>query len=199
MPGELAEDRHNYQASLMSDEQTPHHFSAIRRLMATLRPDDSAPWKEMDAALEDLQITHEQMQTCLETTEAVEAELLQQKQHYQNLFQFSPIPSLLTDAYGVILEANRAIAKLLNVPSIFLIGKTLASFVVERDRRTFRTHLNQLSRCIGIQICQISLCPRGGEAVTVELHVGIVCNTNGLIESLRIGVCNVRESQQVVP
>lgn len=173
MPGELAEDKHNSQVSFMDDEQIPHHFQAIRRLMATLQQGDSATWEEMDPTLEDLQVTFEQMQTRLKAAEVAEAELLQQKQHYQDLFQFSPIPSLLTNANGVILEANQAISNLLNVPHISLVGKALAVFVAEGNRCTFRAHLNQLSKCSGIQLWQMSLCPRGDEPVAVELHVAI--------------------------
>lgn len=177
----------------MSHERIPNHFQAIQRLLATLQLEDSAAWKEMDATLEDLQMTFEQMQTSLEAAEVVEAELSQQKQHYQNLFQFSPIAYLLTDADGLILEANQAIAHLLNVPHIYLVGKPLAVFMAEGDRRTFRTRLNRLSQSIGIQTWQMSLCPRDGKPVGVELHVGIVRNPDGLIENLRIAVYDLSQ------
>ena len=49
---------------------------------------------------------------------------------------------LVTDDDGVILAANRAASALLNVRQQFLIGKVLASFVFELDRRGFRTMLS---------------------------------------------------------
>lgn len=121
----------------MIDEQIPYHFQAIRQLMATLQQEDSVAWKEIDAALEDLQVTFEQIQTGLEAAEVVEETLLQQKQHYYDLFQFSPIAYLFTDANGLILEANQAIAQLLHVPHFYLVGKTLTVFVAEGDRQPF--------------------------------------------------------------
>lgn len=78
----------------------------VTRQIEELQPEDSAAWQEIDAALEDLQVIYEQMQMSLEAAAVVEEELFQQKQHSQNLFQFSPIAYLLTDADGLILEAN---------------------------------------------------------------------------------------------
>lgn len=182
----------------MSDEQVQPHFQTIQQLTAALRREDSANWKEIDAVLEDLQMTFEQIQTALEATEAAEEELLQQKQHYQNLFQFSPIAYLLTNADGLILEANQAIANLLNVPHISLVGKPLAVFMAEDDLAAFRTRLKWLSQSIGIQIWQMCLCPRNGEPVLVELHVGVARNPDGLIENLRIAVYNVSRFQPAV-
>jgi PAS domain S-box-containing protein len=182
----------------MSDEQIRQHFQVIQQQIAALRGEDTSGWEEVDTALEDLQVTYEQMQMSLETIEVVEEELLQQKQYYQNLFQFFPIASLVTDANGLILEANQAIAQLLNVSPIYLVGKPLAVFVAESDRAAFRDHLNRLSQSINIQIWQTSLCPRDGEPVVVELHVAIVRNTDGWIEHLRIGVYNVSQAQQRV-
>ena len=93
----------------------------------------------------------QQLQVSLEAAEDVGEALVQQKEDYFELFEFSPIAFLLTDANGLILEANQAIAHLLNVPHIYLVGKPLAVFVAEGDRRTFRTRLNRLSQSIGIQ------------------------------------------------
>ncbi len=180
----------------MSDEQIQHQIQAIRRLIATFQLEDSAAWNEIDAALEALQVTYEQMQTNLEAVEVVEEELFQQKQHYHDLFLFSPIAYLLTDVHGLILEANQAIANLLNVPHISLVGKPLSVFVAEGYRAAFRTRLNRLAQSIGIQTWQMSLCPRDGEPVVAELYVSIVRNPDGLIENLRIGVYNLSQSQQ---
>jgi len=182
----------------MDDEQIQHHFQAIRRLMARLQREDWAIWKETETALEDLQVAFEQMQTSIEAAEVVEEELFQQKQHYQDLFHFSPIAYLLTDANGLILEANQTIAQLLNVPHVYLVGKPLVVFVTQGDRPGFRTRLNQLTQSVGIQSWQVSLCPRNSESVLAELHVAIARHPNGLIENLRIAVYNLSQFQPEV-
>ncbi|MBV9387339.1 MAG: response regulator [Chroococcidiopsidaceae cyanobacterium CP_BM_ER_R8_30] len=111
--------------------------------------------------------------------------------HYHDLFQSSPIAYLVTDASGVILEANSAIARLLNVPQQYLEDKPLAVFVVKDDIQTFYTRLNQLSPTSEVRHWQISLCPWRGKPFEAELHVAIALHDFGFIKALRIGVYNL--------
>lgn len=180
----------------MSDKQIEHHLQFIRQQLLVLRGESAVDWEAIDATLEDLQVTCEQMQTGLETVEVVQEELLQQKQYYQDLFQFLPIASLITNADGVILEANQAIAQLLNVSLGYLVGKPLAVFVAQGERAAFRCHLNQLSHGTGTQIWRMSLSPRNREPVVAELYVSIARHTDGQIEHLRMGVYNLSQSQE---
>lgn len=160
---------------------------------------------QMAAALDNLQLIYEQMQTSLEASVVVEQELfgqnqqaIAQRQHYYDLFQFCPDAYLVTDANGVILEANGAIARMLNVPKIYLPGKPLAVFIAQGDRQYYRTVLNQLSSVSNVQNWEISLCPRHGEPLAALLKVAIARDDSGLIEALRISVHDLSEYKQVV-
>lgn len=188
----------------MSDKQFGLHFQAIRQRITALQKEDVEAWKEVDAALEDLQVIYEQMQTNLQVAEVVEEELLQQNQqiaasyyHYHDLFQSSPIAYLVTDPSGVILEGNAAIAQMLNVPQRYLAGKPLFLYVAQSDRPIFYTLLNQ-SQNRGTHVLQMNLCPRHGKPFACECQIAIACNTDGLIESLRIGVYNLSQSQEAI-
>ncbi|MBW4540314.1 MAG: response regulator [Myxacorys chilensis ATA2-1-KO14] len=189
----------------MSDAPVRIHFQVIRQQIAALQREDTKAWQEIDAALEDLHTIYEQMQVNLEAIEITQEDLLQQNQqatagyyHYRDLFQSSPIAYLTTNTDGAILEANRAIAQLLNVPERYLARKPLVLYVAEGDRSAFRTRLNQLSQQHGTQVWQMNVCPRNGQPFAAEWHVAIVRNPDGLIESLRIGVYNLSQSHQVV-
>jgi PAS domain-containing protein len=63
----------------------------------------------------------------------------------------------VTDLHGVIQEANKAASLLFKVPQPFLIGKSVISFVVEEQRHSFRTLLNQLSAIERVQEWEILL------------------------------------------
>ncbi|MBW4490718.1 MAG: response regulator [Trichocoleus desertorum ATA4-8-CV12] len=187
----------------MSDDQVKLHFQVIRQRIAALQREDVEAWQEIDAALEDLHVIYEQMQTDLEAIGLIQDDLL----HYHSLFQSAPIAYLVTDANGVILEANRAIAQLLNVPERYLVGQPLVLYVAEGDypsgelrsnRLAFRTQLSQLSQHHGTQVWQMNVRPRNGQPFASEWHVAPARNLDGLIESLRIGVYNLSQSQQVV-
>jgi PAS domain S-box-containing protein len=165
----------------MSNEQAEQHFQIIRHWLMTLQQRNIAGWEEIDAVLEDLQVTYEQMQTRLEITETTQDDLSQQNRrvaaaydHYRDLFQSAPIAYLVTDANGVILEGNGAIAQLLNVPQPYLAGKPLMLYVAESDRSAFRTHLSQLPYESDRQIWQMTVCPRGRQPFASEWHIATV-------------------------
>jgi CheY-like chemotaxis protein len=190
----------------MNDELFRQHFQGIQRQIAALKAEQVAGnWEEITAALEGLQLIYQEMQTSLAVADFVEEELLQQHQRistlyqqYYDLFNSAPIGYLVTDANGLILEANQTIAQLLNVPHPYLAGKPLAVYVAQGDRSTFRTNLNRLSPTSDIQVWQINLSPRNSEPFAAELTVAIARNNSGLIESLRIGVYDVSRYQQTL-
>lgn len=189
----------------MNDEQVGLHFQVLRRQIAALQGKNPGAWQEIDAVLEDLQMSYEEMQTSLEAAEIVNEGLLQENQriaadyfNYHDLFQFSPIAYLVTDANGVILEANGTIAQLLNVPQGYLASKPLAAFVVEDDLQAFYTKLNGLSPTSEVQHWQMRLCTWKGKPFEAQLHIAIVPHDFGFIRALQIAVFNLSQFQKTV-
>jgi len=159
--------------------------------------------EEIAAALGNLQLIYEEMQTNLETLAIFEQESTQldrqaidQWRHYYNFFQFSPDAYLITDANGLIIEANQAIATLLNVSQNYLIRRPLVVFISQSDRQAFRTKLNQLSGVSEVQNWAMNLCPKQGEPFVALLKIAIARNENGFIETLQIGVHDMDEYKQ---
>jgi PAS domain S-box-containing protein len=199
----------------MSEEQFIQNLQAVHAQMAVLHkyimqlpPQQQKQmaeiWEAIAASLSSLQLLYEEMQTSLEAFEVVEEQLLQQsqdaiveRQRYYDLFQFAPDAYLLTDTNGLILEANQAAAKLLNVPQGYLVSKPLAVFVAGVDRQAFYTRLNQLSSISDVLNWEMSLCPRKGEPFAAQLKVAIARNYSGFIEALRIGVHDMSEYRQI--
>lgn len=188
----------------MNNEQFRLYLQVIRQQIAALQQEKAGNWEEINAAIENLFVLYEQMQTKLDAANLVEEELLQQNQqlaetsqYFFDLFQFSPIASLVTDVNGVILEANQAIALLLNVPQRYLTGKPLALYVAERDRFAFRTKLAQIVHRSGVQVWQFTLRPRDAAPITVGLQIKAVRNAVGDVETLRMGMYAIEPSQAV--
>mgnify|MGYP002777096542 CR=1 FL=1 len=191
----------------MSGKQFRDYVETIHQQLATLEGNQTIEsGQEISAALEEIQLIYEEMQTSLEAAEVLEQKLFQQNQqivsevhHYYNLFHSSLIADLVTDANGLILEANQAIATLLNVPQTYLVGKPLAVFVAEDDRRSFRTVLNQLPRSSEIQTWEMKLCPRKAETVAVQLQAMAVFTPLQPHQgegAIRMAVYNLSEVQQ---
>jgi PAS domain S-box-containing protein len=91
--------------------------------------------------------------------------------HDKELLDLAGLAYLVTDSYGKIGEANRAAADLLGVSPGFLIGKPLASFVPEGDRRDFRQRLLELDPSPEVTRFRTWLEPRSQRPFMAELHV----------------------------
>jgi two-component system, LuxR family, sensor kinase FixL len=77
----------------------------------------------------------------------LEAALEEAREHllrYRELFEFAPDGYLVTDAAGVIAEANHAATVLFCIPGEFLRGKPLPFLLAAEDRDAFYTRLSRL-------------------------------------------------------
>ncbi|WP_013334230.1 response regulator [Gloeothece verrucosa] len=188
----------------MSDEKLRQYIETLRQLIAAEEEkQELIAFSESVVALDGLQLYIEEMQTKLEIASCLEQKLIEQNQrivtayqHYYDLFHTSPLGYLVTDAKGLITEANQMIAKWLNVPQHYLVGKPLVVYVDHSERSAFYTKLDELSQKREIQHWQTILCPRHQEPFSALLQVLSLRNDSGSIETLRIGVHNLIQIQQ---
>ena len=105
----------------------------------------------LQTAGEELQVAHEELHQQNEQLQQQNQELMvalalaqSQRQRYLNLFEQAPDGYLVTNIAGIISEANRAAAKLLNVEARFLVGKPLSIFFTKEVRQTLISKLNSI-------------------------------------------------------
>jgi PAS domain S-box-containing protein len=132
--------------------------------------------RQVEAARQRLE-TLEQREELAATRQDVEAE----RQRYQALFEFAPDGYLVTDAQGIIEEANRAAAGLLRVGQDYLVGKPLLVFVAEAEHEAFETGLARLQRgeADRLQGWEIKLQPHSGAPFPAVVTVGRVREAGG--------------------
>ncbi|MEH2078755.1 MAG: EAL domain-containing protein [Nostoc sp.] len=108
---------------------------------------------------EPLQIAVEELLAVFEQLKVTTATAEKERQRYQELFDLAPDAYLITDTKGKIQEVNYTAATLFSVPQIYLIGKPLILFIVQQNRQTFISNLNNLQQ---LDDWEIYLKPRFG-------------------------------------
>jgi PAS domain S-box-containing protein len=180
----------------MSDQLFNRYFNTIQKGISQLQQDQSSETKhEINFALNELEILYEEMETQQQASEVISNDLLQRNQeltqscqHYYELFQEASIPYLVTDARGLILEANQAIATLLNLPQEHLIRKPLAVFIDQEDWPVFRIAMYNLTHKRENKTWQLRLKPRHKDAIETELQVAVIYDEADAVNMLRIGI-----------
>ena len=102
--------------------------------------------EELQSSVEDLRVAEEEMRVQNEELSRSRLRLEGERQRYQDLFEFAPDGYLVTDLSGIILEANRAASRLLNISPRFLKKRSLGTLIASPDLSEFQMRLKELAR-----------------------------------------------------
>jgi PAS domain S-box-containing protein len=141
--------------------QTGRHYDAEK-----LSAEDAH--KELLAAYEELSVAEEELRAQAEAITEANRQVEVERNRYRILFEFAPDPYLVTDANGLIEQANTAAAEFLGVPRPLLIGKPMINFVDLRTRSEFRAHLRALGASLRDRML-LDLTVRADRLVPVEM------------------------------
>jgi PAS domain S-box-containing protein len=151
---------------------------------------------ELQCALEELQSAEvalrAQSQQQLVSFEALDTE----RRSYCDLFEQAPVGYVVTSAEGTIRQANRPASALLGTQARQLIGRSLALFVPEGSRRSFRARIPRLCQSEGPHEWYTPLQPWEGELFEALLLVSASYDSAGRTAALRWLVHRLEERPQ---
>jgi PAS domain S-box-containing protein len=152
-----------------------------------------AALEELMTAMEELRVAEEELRHQNESLAAAQLLLEDENRRYVELFEYAPVPYVVTDESGVIREANRAASELLGVDARSLWGKPLVLFVAREGVRDFRTRMAlAASMRARFDDWELTLVPRGGQPVPVECSVQGVPARAGEPAAMRWMIRDVR-------
>jgi PAS domain S-box-containing protein len=150
--------------------------------------------QELAGALEELSTAAEELREQNDQLIGLRADVERERQRYLELFDLAPDGYLVTDAAATIREANRAAGTLLGVAPERLKGKPFIVFVPRNRRQELRDWLAGIARGhpapTGHEAPrrlsrEMTLQPRGGPAVPVEITLGLVRDDAGHVAGFR--------------
>jgi len=101
-------------------------------------------------------------------------ELLQMRERFHELFEFTPDGFLITDAHGIIHNANLGAAHLLGTRKEFLLGKPFPLFLAEGLQTFYQTFARLIRGQEMTRQWQVVLRPVRGEPLPVALHAAAI-------------------------
>ena len=149
-------------------------------VLATTFAELSTAFEELNVAVEELS---SQQQELLTSQELIESE----RQRYRDLFEFAPDSYLVTNERGVIQEANRTAATLLNIDQNFLHGLPLSVFLPKNELGPLFQRLHNLRRALpgAIEEWEARIQPRNGQPRDAWLRVAPIFNRSGRVVGMR--------------
>lgn len=141
--------------------------------------------EEWRNTLEELRVANEELRVQNEELVAGHQALEEERRRYQDLFEFAPDGYVMTDANGVIREANRGFSTLLNVSQQELAGKPLVVYILGEEHSAFRALLSRLQAGIEVKEQEIRLKPREHPPLVVAATVSAVVGPKDKAPALR--------------
>jgi PAS domain-containing protein len=126
--------------------------------------------RELEAAIEELRVSHGELQNQSKVIGAHREELRLERARYLALLNGTPQPLVVTNAATAILESNRPAAELLNISTKYLKGKPLSVFAAE-DRPSFLRSVAAALEDGATRSWKMRLRPRERSVVDVIAHV----------------------------
>jgi PAS domain S-box-containing protein len=183
-------DSHNSSERLIED--WGRRVSAARaRLTTEIRDvDDVSPLRreshvlldELRIAFEELQVAEEELHVQTEELTSSRVALERERQRYRTLFEHAPVPYIITNEYGIIMDLNQAAARLLRVAHDELLTKPLVVFVPTARRQVFRDQMAAFGTTDTVVGLHLRIRPRGGKTRNVTASVGVVREKGSVIE-----------------
>jgi PAS domain S-box-containing protein len=153
--------------------------------------------EDLKVALEELRVAEEELRQQNDELASTHLELDLERRRYQELFDFAPGAYLVTDASGIVRQANRSASRLLNVPPTFLAGKALAAYIATEDRPRFRSLLASLGIGPGPHTAAFKLQPRDSGILDAEVTYSVSQARGGEPSVIRWLMRNVTEREQM--
>jgi PAS domain S-box-containing protein len=155
-------------------ETARHRFDdLLRRFTTSPSQQDLLPeaLQELSSTVEELCVAAEELRQQNDELAATRLSLEEERQHFQDLFEFAPDGYVVTDLYGVIREANNSAAKLLGVRRDFLVGKPMTVCLAQGEHVGFRRLLARLQRRESVLNWEAKIQLRDGPSFPVAMTI----------------------------
>jgi PAS domain S-box-containing protein len=150
----------------------------------------------LDAAVELLELAEAELHRLQVAMADIHQAATVELQSYRELFAFAPEAYLVTGLAGTIHKANQAAARLFGVEEQFLVGRALARFVPEGQRRAFRAELARRCQEDHAEIWDLRMQPQDRETFDAAVVLGVVRDQLGTPQALRWLVRDITARKQ---
>lgn len=170
-------------------EQSPVKIQTLRQRIQSLYQQGgsnaqsdtvlSRAFEELAHALEELQAADQALHQQRDEWLNKQAELELENQRYKDLFEHAPTGYMVTSIDGAIRQANPAALALLETSDRAIVGRSLAVFVPEGQRRAFREKIGALLQATAPQEWEISMCSWEGAPIEARLTASVLRGASG--------------------
>jgi PAS domain S-box-containing protein len=185
-PGGGAVALDDWRRSLADARVRTARLRSQRRQVADLRGDvDVTALHELSLTYEELAVAEEELRVQNEELTRARAVIEAERERYRQLFLQAPVPYLVTDPHGRLIEGNQAATNLLGRRPDHLVGKPIVVFASAASRRRCRDVLHALNAGENSATTRFMIVRRSGSPVPVEATASASRTLQGVLVEIR--------------
>lgn len=159
---------------MQEDKKSSDNLKSLRqqareRLKTAAKPVLNDPEQVM-RVVEELHIHQIELEIQNENLRETQAQLMESRENYRDLFEFAPVPYLTIDAQNRIVEANHAASELLNATHRELIDHSVTRYIEAQDMSVYYACCNEAISLQKSHSCEL-LIRQNGIPLTVLLTI----------------------------
>jgi PAS domain S-box-containing protein len=160
-----------------------HHLKALQKDIRGRAKAGGA--RQVQETIAALQSALEEMRANEEELTESRAEAEADRERYRDLFELAPDGYLVTDAYGVITEANHAACQLVKVPPAYIFRKPLAVYVARDNLHPLFKLLAEMRQSRNRGEVVLRMVRRNGETLVAHGRAAAVRAADGRLRFIR--------------
>jgi len=157
----------NLRTRLPTHVRRDHSASFMRNLR---RNTGSMVASDVEQLINELQVSHSALEIENKQLRSNQAHLRQLIAHYHQLYDEAPVGYMLSDTSGVIVEANRHLARILGREQWQLLHCSFASLLSPEDAQHYEQHLATALQSLTTQTCNLQITLASGEVRELQLE-----------------------------
>lgn len=125
---------------------------------------------DVEQLFHELQLTHTALEVENKQLRSNQAHLRQIIAHYHQLYDEAPVGYILSDTSGIIIEANRQIARMLGFEQWQLLHCSFASLLSPENAQRYEQHLARAQQSFTMQTCSLQITLANGDMRELQLE-----------------------------
>jgi PAS domain S-box-containing protein len=130
---------------------------------------DGAKPEEFEETLHELSVYQAELEIQFEDLQHAYRLVEEAERQYADLFDFAPVGYVVTDANGVIVNANLTACAMLDVERGHIRNILFAEYLLPADQDIYHLHRRAVVNLGGSQICQVQIRRTNGEVFHAQL------------------------------
>lgn len=127
---------------------------------------------------------------------AAQAELLETRDKYSDLYDFAPVAYLTLTPDGVIVEANLTFADMVGEQRGRIRGQHLSHFILDEDRHTYASHRRNVLASRERRKCELRFCKKNSGWIWAKMDCAPALDADGNISGIMSVISDITELKQ---